>query len=69
MDSSTSDSYKVSFSWADNTTKKTWSSDVKLTADGYGTYYGRIRNDPFIVPLGYKDGFTVVVQTPSPLAR
>lgn len=62
-----SDSYKVAFSWTDKTTNKTWSTDVKLTSDGYGTYFGQIRNDPFITPLGFKESFTVAVETPSPL--
>lgn len=63
------DSYKVDFSWADATSSKTWSSDVRLTSDGYGTYYGQIRNSPFIQPLGYKEFFTVAVKTPSPLVE
>jgi len=61
------DSYKVDFSWTDATTNKTWSSDVELTSDGYGTYYGQIRNGPFIQALGHKESFTVAVKTTSPL--
>jgi hypothetical protein len=63
------DSYKVDFSWIDATTGNTWHTDLTLTADGYGAYYGTIRNEPFIAPLGYKDGFAVAVKSPSPLAH
>jgi hypothetical protein len=63
------DSYKVDFSWTDATTNKSWSSDIELTADGYGAYYGQIRNGPFIGPLGYKEAFSVAIKSPSPLVE
>lgn len=63
------DSYKIDFSWTDARTKKTWSSDVTLRADGYGAYHGEIRNGPFIKPLGYSERFVVSVETPSPLTN
>ena len=59
------DTYRVEFSWVDATTGKTWFTDVRLKHDGFGIYYGKIRNGPFIKPLGYKDSFTVAVETPS----
>lgn len=63
-----SDSYKVEFSWTDTSTNQSWSADVKLISDGYGSYYCQIRNGPFITPLGNKESFTVMVRSPSPLA-
>lgn len=63
------DAYKVDLSWTDATTGNSWSTDVILSTDGYGTYFGRIRNRPFIELLGHEDGFTVAVKTPSPLAE
>ena len=63
------DSYQVEFAWVDSTTGKKWHSEVQLQSDGYGAYYGHIRNGPFIEPLGYKESFTVSVETPSPLAE
>lgn len=59
------DAYRVEFSWVDATSGKTWFSDVRLKNDGFGVYYGQIRNGPFIQPLGYKESFTVAVETPS----
>jgi hypothetical protein len=59
------DSYKIDFSWTDSTTGKIWNTDVQLINDTYGTYFGMIRNDPFIKPLGYKDGYPVAVESPS----
>ncbi len=67
--SSKADSYKVEYSWTDANTGKTWSSDIELMPDGYGAYYGVIRNGPFVTPLGVKNGFTVAVKTPSPLGN
>jgi hypothetical protein len=63
------DSYKIYFSWTDSSSNKTWSTDVELKSDGYGSYYGQIRNGPFIQPLGYKESFTVVVITPSSMSK
>ena len=65
--SSTKDSYKIDFSWTDRTTNKSWFSDIHLKSDGYGAYYGTIRNGPFVQPLGYKNGFTVAVNSKSSL--
>ena len=62
------DSYKVDFSWTNAKTNETWLSDIKLKADGYGSYFGQIHNGPFLEPLGQKDAYTVLVKTPSPLA-
>jgi hypothetical protein len=59
------DEYKVQFSWVDATNGKTWSSDTRLKHDGFGVYYGEIRNGPFIQPLGFKELFPVSVRTPS----
>lgn len=59
------DAYRVKFSWLDSTTGKTWYSDVRLEHDGFGVYYGKIRNGPFIQPLGRTDSFSVAVETPS----
>ena len=67
--SPTDDAYKVSFSWVDAISRKTWHTEVKLTADGYGTYFGIIRSGEFIRPLGHKDGFSVSVKTSSPLKK
>lgn len=64
--SSQKDAYKIEFSWTDTTTGKTRHMDVQLANDTYGTYFGMIRNGPFIEPLGYEDGYPVAVQTPSP---
>ena len=61
------DAYRVKFSWTDSTTGKTWYSDVRLKHDGFGVYYGQIRNGPFIKPLGRSDSYSVSVETPSPL--
>lgn len=63
------DTYEVEFSWADAASGKTWHSDVRLNHDGFGTYLGQIRGQPFIEPLGHKDFFPVSVKTPSPLDR
>ncbi|MCM2374720.1 hypothetical protein [Aporhodopirellula aestuarii] len=59
------DAYKVNFSWVDSTSGKTWYSDLRLNHDGFGKYYGQIRNGPFIQPLGYKEAFAITVETPS----
>ena len=63
-----SDAYRVEFSWVDSTSGKTWHSDLRLNHDGFGVYCGKIRNGPFIQPLGYKESFAVAVTTPSALA-
>lgn len=63
--STEADAYKIDFSWVDSTTGKTWHSDVQLNHDGFGVFYGKIRNGPFIEPLGYKHSFAVAVETPS----
>jgi len=62
------DSYKVEFTWINSTTGKTWQTDVELESDGYGAYFGQIRNGPFIKPLGYEESFAILVEAPSPLA-
>lgn len=67
--SQSKDSYKVEFSWNDATSKQDWWSDIELKADGYGAYYGQIRNDPFLTPLGHTNPYTVLVKSPSPLTR
>jgi hypothetical protein len=59
------DAYRVDFSWVDSASGKTWHSDIQLNHDGFGVYYGQIRNGPFIQPLGYKESFAVAVETPS----
>jgi hypothetical protein len=61
--------YKVDFSWTDSQTGQSWSSDVKLKSDGFGTYFGQIRNSEFVKPLKSSDSYLVVVETPSALKR
>lgn len=63
--SAEADAYRVEFSWDDSASGETWYSDVRLDHDGFGTYYGEIRNGPFIQPLGHKEAFVVLVETPS----
>lgn len=63
--SAEAEAYRVTFSWIDSASGKTWHSDVRLDHDGFGVYYGQIRNGPFIQPLGYKEAFPVAVTTPS----
>ncbi|KAA5546996.1 hypothetical protein FYK55_00835 [Roseiconus nitratireducens] len=63
------DAYRIEFGWTDATTGKQWFTDVELKSDGYGTYYGQIRNHPFIEPLGREEFYAVSVRTPSPLAE
>lgn len=63
------DAYRVEFSYANSGSGETWHSDVRLNHDGFGTYFGQIRGQPFIEPLGHKDFFPVSVKTPSPLDR
>ena len=65
--SSEKDSYKVDFSWHNAKNGRTWSSDVTLKSDGFGSYFGEIRNGSFVQPLGYKSPYSVVVKSPSPL--
>lgn len=61
--------YKVNFSWTDSQTGQSWSSDVKLKSDGFGMYFGQIRNSEFVKPLKSSDVYLVVVETPSALRR
>ena len=63
------DAYRVNFSWIDSASGKTWFSDVRLSSDGFGIYYGQIRNGPFIQPLGCKESYAVAVKTPSALVQ
>jgi hypothetical protein len=58
------DSYKIAYSWTDSSTGQTWSSDVFLNADGYGSYVGKIISKEFIGPLGRNDAYYVSVETP-----
>ncbi len=64
--SRTEDAYKVIFEWTDKKTNTTWSTDVVLKADGFGAYFGVIRNVEFVQPFGVTE-YGVVVTTPSPL--
>ena len=57
--------YRISFSWTNRNTAQTWSTDVMLRSDGFGQYYGEIRNTDFIKPLGHPERYLVGVQTPS----
>ncbi|QDV23857.1 hypothetical protein [Aureliella helgolandensis] len=59
------DAYRVKFSWVDAASGNTWHSDIQLEHDGFGVYYGQIRNGPFIQPLGYTESFPVAVETRS----
>jgi hypothetical protein len=61
--------YKVTFTWTDSQLGESWSSDVKLKSDGFGTYFGKISNSEFVRPLKNSDGYLVVVGSPSPLAE
>lgn len=67
--SPTEDAYKVKFSFVnrDDPQKRNWSTSVTLKSNGYGEYYGRILSGPFCEALGYKNGFSVSVRTPSAL--
>ena len=61
------DAYKVSISWPDSTGTK-WSTDVRLQADGYGAYFGRITSGAFLQAIGSTTTeYGVAVETPSPL--
>ena len=61
------DSFLVSFSWDDPTTKTSWSTEVRLKPDGYGRYFGQIRSGEFLKSVGStNDVYTVVVESPSP---
>lgn len=60
------DAFQVELSWVDaKNIGKEWRGSVELESDDYGRYYGQIRNGPFINPLGYQNGFTVVLESPS----
>ena len=61
--------YKVVFSWTDSQSGQRWGSDVKLKSDGFGTYFGQIRNSEFVKFLTTSDAYTVVVESPSTLER
>jgi hypothetical protein len=63
------ESYKVQFAWTNSAIGKEWLGAVELESDGYGRYYGRICNEPFIEPLGFEEAFLVEIETPSPLAE
>lgn len=63
------DAFQIEFSWVDANTNEEWWSDVELQSDEFGRYYGRIRNGPFVKPLGYQDGFTIIVESPSSFER
>ena len=56
------DSYLVSFSWIDPTTKKNWEAEVELKPNGYGTYSGSILHKQFYKAVGVS---AVKVKTPS----
>lgn len=60
--------YKVAFSWVESKTAQEWSTEVILTADGFGAYHGKIQSDQFVKPSGIGlDFFPVELKTPSPL--
>lgn len=59
------DACKVNFSWADSASGNAWHSDVRLTHDGFGRYYGQIKNPLFVQALGHKESFAIAVETPS----
>jgi hypothetical protein len=63
------DVYLVSFSWYDPTSKQTWSTGMRLKADGFGKYFGTIDSDPYKQSVGTATTsvFPVVVEAPSPL--
>jgi hypothetical protein len=66
--SQSEDAFLVQFSWPDPQTGDNWSTDVKLTNDGFGRYFGQIRNSEFLKLLRHPtDSYTVVVEAPSPL--
>lgn len=61
------DAYLVDFAWKITATGQTWHSDVRLTSDGFGSYYGKILSDQFNQPLNRTQPFSVIVSSPSPL--
>jgi hypothetical protein len=62
------DTYRVTFSWVDSTTKKQWSSDLTLRpADGFGNYQGQIDVPEFAKQLsafGVTGSYRVFVGSP-----
>ena len=52
-----SEAYQVEFSWVDSANGKGWLSEMRLTHNGFGEYYGQTMDK----------SFTVAVRTPSPL--
>jgi len=61
--------YKVRFSWTDSQTGGQWSSNVILKSDGFGTYFGQIRNPEFLVPIKAGDSYMVAIESPPALER
>ena len=53
------DAYKVQFSWDNAQTNQKWFTDVQLTSDGFGGYYGQITSSEFLQPLGRTNAYTV----------
>ena len=62
------DAYMVRCFWDNDTTGKTWSTDARLKANGYGQYFGTIASKEFLAPLGYKQPFTVSIESPAPFS-
>lgn len=62
------DAFHIEFSWVDSNTSDKWSGSVELESNGYGKYFGQIRNGPFVEPLGLEK-YPVVVESPSIFER
>jgi len=68
--SKTQDAYYIEFAFTDAKTGQTAITGLNLKGDGFGGWYGEIRNDSFVVPLGRNlgDAYSVYVRTPSSIS-
>lgn len=69
--SSKEDVYEVTFSRNDPTSKQNWSTEIRLQADGFGRYYGKIESDAYKQSIGIPttDVLPVIVETPSSIKQ
>jgi len=58
-------SFLVAFSWTNPASGQRFASDVRLTGDGYGRYFGQIGSSDYYSLLGGTKPRTVGVETPS----
>ena len=64
------DAYRVKFSCVNSTDGASWTSDVKLEGDHFGSYSGMIRDGTYLTAIGTSsDGFYIVVEPPSTLGK